>query len=91
MENALGSEHHEFLQWAASEGIVVQGVAPAKFPGRGLGMVATRTIQVSQSSPCNHNTKKKKKKMQVDISLIIIQRKGKRARRDGSRIDDADD
>lgn len=61
MENALGSEHHEFLQWAASEGIVVQGVAPAKFPGRGLGMVATRTIQVSQSSPCNHNTKKKKK------------------------------
>lgn len=87
MENALGSEHHEFLQWAASEGIVVQGVAPAKFPGRGLGMVATRTIQVSQSSLCNHNTKK----MQVDISLIIIQRKGKRARRDGSRIDDADD
>ena len=49
MDETLGSEHHEFLQWAASEGIVVQGVAPAKFPGRGLGMVATRSIQVSQS------------------------------------------
>ena len=42
-----GDEHAEFIQWALSEGVDIHAVTPAKFPDRGLGMVATRTIEVS--------------------------------------------
>lgn len=41
-----GEEHELFTQWAISQGIIVNGVGPAKFPGRGLGMIAMRSIQV---------------------------------------------
>ncbi len=41
-----GEEHELFTQWAVSQGIIVNGVGPAKFPGRGLGMIAKRSIQV---------------------------------------------
>lgn len=40
-------EHLRFKDWAASAGVIMNGVAPAKFPGRGMGMVATKTIDVS--------------------------------------------
>ncbi|KAL4924917.1 uncharacterized protein BDV17DRAFT_202253 [Aspergillus undulatus] len=40
-----GEEHEQFTQWAVSQGIIVNGVGPARFPGRGLGMVAMRNIQ----------------------------------------------
>lgn len=43
----LPNEHLECMQWAISHGAEVRGVVPARFPGRGLGMVATRTIEVS--------------------------------------------
>ncbi|EGX97217.1 SET domain-containing protein, putative [Cordyceps militaris CM01] len=32
------------LQWAADQGVVLDGVRPSRIPGRGLGMVATRHI-----------------------------------------------
>ncbi|KAH8429528.1 SET domain-containing protein [Aspergillus melleus] len=40
-----GDEHLVFTQWAASNGVQINGIAPARFPGRRLGMVATRTLQ----------------------------------------------
>ncbi|KAI9933715.1 hypothetical protein ASPWEDRAFT_35628, partial [Aspergillus wentii DTO 134E9] len=48
MAEKPGDEHVHFTQWALSKGIEIDGVAPAKFPGRGLGMVATRTIQENE-------------------------------------------
>lgn len=45
-DSAPGDEHEQFTQWAISQGIVINGIAPARFPGRGLGMVATRSIKV---------------------------------------------
>ncbi|KAL4787959.1 hypothetical protein BJX76DRAFT_250002 [Aspergillus varians] len=44
MDNSPGAEHVSFTQWALSHGIKIRGVAPARFPGRRLGMIATRTI-----------------------------------------------
>lgn len=41
------AKHYHFLQWALSNGIQINGVAPFRFPGRGMGIIATRTIEVS--------------------------------------------
>jgi hypothetical protein len=43
----LDAKHHNFVQWALSNGIQINGVAPFRFPGRGMGIIATRTIEVS--------------------------------------------
>jgi hypothetical protein len=40
-----GKDHELFTDWAKSQGIAVNGVSPARFPGRGLGMIATRNIK----------------------------------------------
>ncbi|RAK92629.1 SET domain-containing protein, partial [Aspergillus costaricaensis CBS 115574] len=40
-----GEKHELFTEWAKSQGIVINGVSPARFPGRGLGMIATRKIE----------------------------------------------
>ncbi|KAL2866034.1 uncharacterized protein BJX67DRAFT_152820 [Aspergillus lucknowensis] len=45
---APGEEHELFMQWAISQGVIVNGVAPARFPGRGLGMIAKRNIQENE-------------------------------------------
>lgn len=44
-----GEQHELFIGWAISQGITPNGVAPARFPGRGLGMIATRNIKVRLS------------------------------------------
>ncbi|KAL4939048.1 hypothetical protein BDV06DRAFT_42441 [Aspergillus oleicola] len=44
-----GEEHEQFTQWAVSQGILVNGVGPARFPGRGLGMIAMRSIQENEA------------------------------------------
>ncbi|KAL4906894.1 hypothetical protein BDW74DRAFT_176495 [Aspergillus multicolor] len=44
-----GEEHELFTQWVISQGIVVNGVGPAKFSGRGLGMIAMRSIQGNEA------------------------------------------
>lgn len=41
-----GDDHEAFTQWAISKGVQIKGIAPAHFPGRRLGMIATRTIKV---------------------------------------------
>ncbi|KAE8154653.1 SET domain-containing protein [Aspergillus avenaceus] len=40
-----GAEHDAFTEWAVANGIEINGVAPARFPGRRLGMIATRPIE----------------------------------------------
>lgn len=42
-----GANHHDFLQWALSNEFQINGVTPCRFAGRGMGMIATRTIEVS--------------------------------------------
>lgn len=41
-----GEDHEAFTEWALAQGIFTNGVTPARFPGRGLGMMATRKIKV---------------------------------------------
>ncbi|KAL4997624.1 hypothetical protein BDV10DRAFT_89305 [Aspergillus recurvatus] len=43
-----GEEHELFTQWAISQGVIINGVGPARFPGRGLGMIAMRSIQENE-------------------------------------------
>ncbi|KAF2741527.1 SET domain-containing protein [Polyplosphaeria fusca] len=38
-------EHIRFVDWAKANGVTINGVAPAKFAGRGMGIVATRDIK----------------------------------------------
>ncbi|RAH53412.1 ribosomal N-lysine methyltransferase [Aspergillus piperis CBS 112811] len=45
MDDSPGVEHTAFMQWAEASGIKIKGVTPARFPGRRLGMKATRTIK----------------------------------------------
>ncbi|KAL4799389.1 hypothetical protein BDV19DRAFT_258128 [Aspergillus venezuelensis] len=44
-----GEQHEQFTEWAVSNGILVNGVGPARFPGRGLGMIAMRSIQENEA------------------------------------------
>ncbi|KAI9376252.1 hypothetical protein BJX61DRAFT_415924 [Aspergillus egyptiacus] len=45
-----GEEHERFTQWAKSKGVIVNEVGPARFPGRGLGMIALRSIQENEAT-----------------------------------------
>ncbi|KAJ5296674.1 Complex I intermediate-associated protein 30 [Penicillium atrosanguineum] len=40
-----GEDHAAFTEWALAQGVIANGVTPARFPGRGLGMIATRAIK----------------------------------------------
>lgn len=46
---AAQSLYPQAMQWAAGQGIEVHGVTPTEIPGLGMGMVATRVIEVSLS------------------------------------------
>lgn len=41
-----GEDHEAFTEWALAQGVIANSVTPARFPGRGLGMIATRKIKV---------------------------------------------
>ncbi|GFF52729.1 SET domain protein [Aspergillus udagawae] len=41
----LGKQHTDFMRWAKSQGVKINGVTPAHVPGRGSGMIATRNIE----------------------------------------------
>jgi hypothetical protein len=42
-----GDEHSEFVEWAAANGVDINGIAPARFSGRGMGIVAAKDVKVS--------------------------------------------
>lgn len=39
-----------FLPWAEGKGVKLKGIEPRILPGRGIGVVATRDIRVSDSN-----------------------------------------
>ncbi|KAL5355822.1 hypothetical protein BJX96DRAFT_161998 [Aspergillus floccosus] len=49
MTTSPGPEHEAFTRWALSKGVQINGIAPARFPGRGTGMIATRTIEENET------------------------------------------
>ncbi|KAH8426411.1 uncharacterized protein LDX57_004149 [Aspergillus melleus] len=44
-----GEDHEQFTDWAIAQGILVNGVYPARFPGRGLGMIAMRSLEEGEA------------------------------------------
>ncbi|KAF2643131.1 SET domain-containing protein [Massarina eburnea CBS 473.64] len=40
-----GEEHTRFIEWAQSNGVTIDGVAPAKFVDRGMGIVAAKDLK----------------------------------------------
>ncbi|KAF2488857.1 SET domain-containing protein [Lophium mytilinum] len=40
-----GEIHDTFVKWASSQGILMDGVAPARFVGRGMGIIAARDLK----------------------------------------------
>jgi hypothetical protein len=42
-----GEEHTKFVSWAEDNGVDINGIAPARFVGRGMGIVAAKDIKVS--------------------------------------------
>ncbi len=43
-----GVRHEQFTAWAKKQGVKISGVAPFEIPGRGLGIVAQRRIEVTK-------------------------------------------
>ena len=46
--NGLDEKHELFTQWAKGHSVEINGVKPAKLPGRGLGLVTTQKIKMDQ-------------------------------------------
>ncbi|KAF2648297.1 SET domain-containing protein [Lophiostoma macrostomum CBS 122681] len=43
-----GQEHARFVSWAEKNGVTIDGVAPARFVGRGIGIVAARDLKAGE-------------------------------------------
>jgi hypothetical protein len=41
-----GEEHSRFIDWATDNGVEINGIAPARFLGRGIGIVAAKDLKV---------------------------------------------
>ena len=41
-------EHEVFTKWAEGQGVQIRKIVTARFPGRGLGIIATDNIEVSK-------------------------------------------
>ena len=46
--NGLADKHGLFTQWAKDRGVEINGVKPARLPGRGLGLVTTKKVKPDQ-------------------------------------------
>lgn len=42
-----GEQHTKFVAWAKENGVAIDGIAPARFINRGMGIVAAKDIKVS--------------------------------------------
>jgi hypothetical protein len=40
-------DHTRFVEWAENNGVDINGIAPAQFVGRGMGIVAAKDLKVS--------------------------------------------
>ena len=41
-------KHVIFTQWAQDRGVVINGVAAAQLPGRGMGLVSTKRVKAGE-------------------------------------------
>ncbi|KAI2610466.1 SET domain-containing protein [Hypoxylon sp. NC1633] len=53
--------HDELLAWATEQGVKLNGIAPKRIPGRGIGLVTTRAIKPNETvlevpTPCLRTT-----------------------------------
>ncbi|KAF2034547.1 SET domain-containing protein [Setomelanomma holmii] len=46
-----GEQHTNFMQWATKHGVEINGIAPAKFVDRGMGIVAAKDIKLPENIP----------------------------------------
>jgi hypothetical protein len=46
--DSAGPQHRSLTEWAKSQGVEINDVAPTKFPGRGVGIAALRKINVHE-------------------------------------------
>ena len=60
-----GEEHTKFVDWAEHNGVTINGIAPAKFVDRGMGIVAARNLQVSLHLGLNSKTLTKWKRKEI--------------------------
>lgn len=79
----IDDKHLRFKDWAMSAGVIMNGIAPAKFPGRGMGMVATKAIDVSDVRRGTGNTE-----LELELELMCVERG---AYLDDPVFDDVDD
>jgi hypothetical protein len=42
-----GEQHTKFVAWAKENGVTIDGIAPARFIDRGMGIVAAKDFKVS--------------------------------------------
>jgi hypothetical protein len=52
------------LSWAEDQGIALKGITPRNIPGRGIGIVATRTLKVATQT-------------MIGVLVDLLSRKGK--------------
>lgn len=43
---AIGREHHAFRKWSIDRGVQINGIEAGVMPGQGMGIYATRDIEV---------------------------------------------
>ncbi|GAM87107.1 hypothetical protein ANO11243_051280 [Dothideomycetidae sp. 11243] len=48
LTNGNNALHASFTSWSQARGITINGVAPARLPGRGMGLITTRRIRKSE-------------------------------------------
>ena len=46
-----GEEHTKFVDWAQENGVTINGIVPAKFVDRGMGIVAAKDLKVCTMIP----------------------------------------
>ena len=44
----MDKKHTLFTKWARDQGAQLNGIKPAQIPGKGLGVLATRNIEVNE-------------------------------------------
>ena len=49
-----GEQHEAFTEWTKARGVGIEGVTPARFVGRGLGVVAQSRLKVREHRPRNN-------------------------------------
>jgi hypothetical protein len=68
-----GEGHTKFVAWAEENGVSINGIAPARFVDRGMGIVAAKDLKVSPHNhlPLDTITKLSRKEIVWSMSKIL--------------------